>query len=147
MRNLIETYLDIIDWNITFGGSPPLWRILYAILILILAILLAVALSTYLPEYITQIIRNLDKRSRKKISKKKYSDDTLFDKLKNWRLERSRELNVKAFQIFSDKTLIEISQTGPTTKEELYDIHGMGPAKVRRFGEEILKVVFENGLS
>jgi len=106
-------------------------------------------LTPFIDDKTASIIENKQSKvndwKTKKVDRKKYSDDTLFNRLKNWRLERSRELNVRAFQIFSDKTLIEICQTGPTTKEELYDIHGMGPTKVRRFGEEVLKIVFENG--
>ncbi|MBW2975553.1 UvrD-helicase domain-containing protein [Candidatus Woesearchaeota archaeon] len=89
--------------------------------------------------------------SKKKILPAKTTSKTaspargLFEILRRWRLEKSRLLNVKAFQILSDKTLLEICQSGPTTKEELYDIHGMGPNKVRRFGEEVLQIVLDNG--
>ena len=89
--------------------------------------------------------KNKSNKQTNPLDKTKNSDNTLYNRLKSWRLDMSRELNVKAFQIFSDKTLIDICQTGPTTKEELYDIYGMGPNKVRRFGESILKIVFEGG--
>ncbi len=63
---MIGMYLDIIDWNMTFGNSPPLWRIILTILIMVIAIILAIVLARYLPKYLSEIIRDIDKRSKKK---------------------------------------------------------------------------------
>ena len=65
-----EISWQIIDWNMTIGGSPPLWRIIIAIMIMLIAILLAIVLSRYLPRYIAQIIRVIDERSKKIYGKK-----------------------------------------------------------------------------
>lgn len=142
--------LDILKTNDCYDKYEEELRVLYVALSRAkskLVINYYSSLTPFIDDKTTKIIEGNNPENNKtikNISKKKYPDDTLFNRLKNWRLEISRELNVKAFQIFSDKTLIEICQTGPTTKEELYDIHGMGPTKVRRFGEEVLKIVFEN---
>lgn len=77
-------------------------------------------------------------------NKEEFSGNRLFNILRKWRLDKSKELNVMAFQILSDQTLIKICQNRPTTAEDLYDIDGIGPSKASRFGEEILKIVFEN---
>jgi small-conductance mechanosensitive channel len=70
-RPMFNTYLFTIDWNATYAGSPPLWRILLSIFIFLLGILLAVVLTKYMPLYIEEIVKALDERSRKKTDKKK----------------------------------------------------------------------------
>ncbi|MEA3514687.1 MAG: HRDC domain-containing protein [Nanoarchaeota archaeon] len=40
-----------------------------------------------------------------------------------------------------DRTLLDIAQKMPMTLAELEDVHGLGPAKIMKYGEEILKVV------
>jgi small-conductance mechanosensitive channel/nucleotide-binding universal stress UspA family protein len=71
VRVVVYAGWELIDWEMTFSGSPPLWRIIFAILIFIVAILLATLLSQNLPAYLAQIVRDIDARSREKISKKK----------------------------------------------------------------------------
>ncbi len=65
-----SVYWEIIDWDLSFGGSPPLWRLLLAISIIIIAILLAIVLVRYLPKYIADIIRAIDERAKEKYGKK-----------------------------------------------------------------------------
>jgi superfamily I DNA/RNA helicase len=129
--------LDILKTNDCYDKYDEELRVLY--------VALSRAKSKLVINYYSTLTPFINERTAKLIENirisKKSPDNTLFGKLKNWRLEKSRELNVKAFQIFSDKTLIEICQTGPTTKEELYDIHGMGPTKVKRYGKDILNIV------
>ncbi|MBW2988994.1 UvrD-helicase domain-containing protein [Candidatus Woesearchaeota archaeon] len=72
------------------------------------------------------------------------SGSSLSSELRRWRLEKSKELKLLPFHIFSDKTLNELCVNRPSSVEELYEIYGLGPNKVRRFGEEILRIVFEN---
>jgi len=61
---------EIIDLNMTFGGSPPLWRLILGILIMIVAVLLAKNLARYLPYYLSEIIRELDLKSKEKYGDK-----------------------------------------------------------------------------
>ncbi|GGC66693.1 DNA helicase [Hoyosella rhizosphaerae] len=65
----------------------------------------------------------------------------LFDKLKEWRLETSRELAVPAFVVFTDATLTAIAAKAPKTDAELVAVPGIGAAKLERFGSDILNVV------
>lgn len=69
------------------------------------------------------------------------ADDTLWSKLREWRLDQAREHNVPAYMIFSDATLMAIAETAPTTPEELLDISGVGPVKVQKFGETLLDLL------
>ena len=40
-----------------------------------------------------------------------------------------------------DRTLTDIAQKMPLKSDELEEIHGLGPARITKYGEEILKVV------
>lgn len=68
-------------------------------------------------------------------------DQSLFDALKSWRLEKSREAGVPAYVIFHDSTLASIASARPTSITGLAGISGVGPAKCERFGEEVIEVV------
>jgi DNA helicase II / ATP-dependent DNA helicase PcrA len=65
----------------------------------------------------------------------------VFDALKAWRLERSRADDVPAYVVFSNATLEEIASRRPTTLVELASVSGVGPAKLERYGEEVLRVL------
>ena len=61
-------------------------------------------------------------------------------RLKQWRIKRSRELRVPAYMICPDRTLEHLAQTRPDTREKLGEIHGLGAAKIERFGDELLEM-------
>ena len=67
--------------------------------------------------------------------------DGLADRLRAWRLEKSRELGVPAYVIFSDRTLDDLVARRPTDETALLAIHGIGPAKLESFGDDLLEVV------
>lgn len=69
----------------------------------------------------------------------KYND--LFTQLKEWRMELSRKSDVPPYIIMHDKTLIDICQKNPLTEEDLNEVHGLGPAKIMKYGEDILKII------
>lgn len=64
--------------------------------------------------------------------------EKLFQKLKVWRREQAAQLDVPAFVIFSDRTLREIALQKPSSLDSLKDIHGIGEAKLQKFGWEVL---------
>jgi DNA helicase-2/ATP-dependent DNA helicase PcrA len=66
------------------------------------------------------------------------ADPTALTALKAWRLERSRKDDVPAFVVFHDTTLAEIARRRPRQLWELAKVSGVGPAKLERYGEEIL---------
>ncbi|MDG3008722.1 ATP-dependent DNA helicase UvrD2 [Rhodococcus sp. D2-41] len=68
-------------------------------------------------------------------------DAALFDALKMWRSEKSKELKVPAFVVFTDATLTAIAEQLPTDEAALVAIPGIGAAKLERFGSEVLAVV------
>ena len=58
--------------------------------------------------------------------------------LKEWRLARSRADEVPAYVVFNDRTLAELASRTPRTLAELAAIPGIGPAKLERYGSELL---------
>ena len=62
-------------------------------------------------------------------------------RLKDWRRELSKEHNVPAYVIMHDRTLVYIAQKRPQESAELEEIYGLGPTKITKYGEEILKIV------
>lgn len=71
-------------------------------------------------------------------AQEKILNKELFNRLRVWRKERAYREGVKPYIIFSDATLIEISNNNPGTKEKLLDIRGMGQKKFEKFGDELL---------
>jgi len=143
--------LDILKANDDYDSYDEELRVLYVALSRAkskLVINYYSSLTPFINERTISMIESNDKKSHdetKIISKEKFSGNKLFEALRKWRLEKSKELKVLPFQIFSDKTLIEICQAKPASIGEIYNIYGIGPSKASRFGEEIMKIVFEEG--
>jgi superfamily II DNA helicase RecQ len=57
------------------------------------------------------------------------------------RLRRARAEGVPAYVVFHDKTLVAIAAARPQTLNDLAAIPGVGPAKLARYGDEILDVL------
>ncbi len=69
------------------------------------------------------------------------TDRSLLDQLKALRMQLAKASNVPAYVIFHDKTLRQIASLRPKTLDELSRIHGIGEAKLKKFGEGFLQVV------
>jgi DNA helicase-2/ATP-dependent DNA helicase PcrA len=65
--------------------------------------------------------------------------------LKAWRLERARAEEVPAFVVFNDRTLAELVARAPRTLGELAAVPGIGPAKLERYGRDLLAALAERG--
>lgn len=65
----------------------------------------------------------------------------LGEALREWRRNRARRDGIPAFRVFSDRTLAEIVRRRPTDLLSLGRCHGIGPAKLEQFGDEVLAVV------
>ena len=68
-------------------------------------------------------------------------DDPLYATLKRWRLETAKAEERPAYVIFHNSTLAEIVRRGPRSREELAAVPGVGPAKLERYGDEVLAVL------
>jgi ATP-dependent DNA helicase RecQ len=58
--------------------------------------------------------------------------------LKKWRLQRAKSDEIPAYVVFHNSTLAEIASRRPTTIAELASVPGVGPAKLERYGRELL---------
>jgi ATP-dependent DNA helicase UvrD/PcrA len=65
----------------------------------------------------------------------------LFVALKDWRLRRAREGAVPAYVVFNDSVLAQIAELRPSEPRELLSISGIGPAKLERYGGDVLDLV------
>ncbi|MGZ4309202.1 MAG: ATP-dependent helicase [Gaiellaceae bacterium] len=65
-------------------------------------------------------------------------DDPTYVALKRWRLQRSKSDEIPAYVVFHNSTLAEIAARRPTTIAELASVPGVGPAKLERYGDEVL---------
>jgi hypothetical protein len=114
----------------------------------------AATLKASLPQFdVEQYIKakNTSLLTKEEKSKKKtrtitiVSDNSLtnelIDILKDWRSERSYEIDKPPFYIMHQTTLVEIAKAMPQTKEELLDIEGFGKKKYENYGEEILQII------
>lgn len=69
------------------------------------------------------------------------SSDPTDEALRAWRLERSRTDGVPAFVVLHDATIAEIAAAQPRNPRELSRIAGIGPTKLERYGDDILRIV------
>jgi len=68
-------------------------------------------------------------------------DDELLLQLKDWRLRTAKEMNVPAYVVFTDNTLIAIAELLPTDDAALVAIPGIGARKLEQFGPDVLDLV------
>jgi DNA helicase-2/ATP-dependent DNA helicase PcrA len=68
-------------------------------------------------------------------------DDELLLQLKDWRLRTAKEMNVPAYVVFTDNTLIAIAELLPTDDAALVAIPGIGARKLEQFGPDVLELV------
>lgn len=64
-----------------------------------------------------------------------------FEALRAWRATKAKAAKVPAYVIFTDATLVAITQAKPRTPRDLLSLPGIGPVKVERHGPEVLSVL------
>jgi len=72
-------------------------------------------------------------------------DDPLYTVLKKWRLEQAKAEERPAYVIFHNSTLAEIVRRAPRSRQELAEVPGIGPAKLERYGDDVLAVLAAAG--
>ena len=68
----------------------------------------------------------------------------LYEKLRDWRLQKAKSLKLPAYCILHNSTLKEISSSFPCNLESLEKIKGMGENKIEQFGSEIIDLIQGN---
>ncbi len=68
-------------------------------------------------------------------------DDPLYQRLRAWRVARARQEGVPAYTLFSDRTARELAALRPADEDALRSVWGIGDARIREFGAELLAVI------
>jgi len=69
------------------------------------------------------------------------ANEVLFEQLRTLRRQLADAQNVAAYIVFSDSTLRAMAELRPTSRSELLDVPGVGPAKLERYGNAFLDLV------
>jgi len=72
------------------------------------------------------------------------ADDALFATLKEWRSKVARSNGVPAYLVFQDRHLQLIAGRRPHSLNELAACPGVGPAKLERYGDDLLDLVAQS---
>ncbi|MEU9620205.1 ATP-dependent DNA helicase UvrD2 [Streptomyces sp. NPDC088251] len=67
-------------------------------------------------------------------------DEALYERLRDWRAVRAKEIGQPAYCVFTDKTLMAIAEAVPGSAGELAVISGVGARKLDRFGTAVLAI-------
>lgn len=68
-------------------------------------------------------------------------EKTIYNKLKDWRYEKSKELHQPPYVIFHNTHLMSIAKFKPYNLQDLEQINGLGESKIKRYGIEIIEVL------
>jgi ATP-dependent DNA helicase RecQ len=81
------------------------------------------------------------RKARKEAVPTAAADGPLLDRLRALRMRFAKAMGVPAYVVFPDRTLIEMASRRPATLDELSAIHGVGRAKLGRFGEAFIAAI------
>ncbi|MBI3090532.1 MAG: DNA helicase RecQ [Candidatus Tectomicrobia bacterium] len=85
------------------------------------------------------------KKAARRATLEHADDEALFQALRARRLELAKEQGVPPYVIFHDSTLLAMAQHKPTDRAALAQLHGIGKAKLERYGEAFLAVITAHG--
>ncbi|KAF0186454.1 MAG: ATP-dependent DNA helicase RecQ [Alphaproteobacteria bacterium] len=91
--------------------------------------------------------RDVDERRAVRAAKKgvTLNSSPLFTQLRAWRREKAAEQDVPPYVIFHDATLSAIADAKPKTLPDLGRISGVGEAKLKRYGAEVVALCILEG--
>lgn len=69
------------------------------------------------------------------------TDEKLMGMLKDLRKRLGKRLEVPPFVIFQDPSLEDMTLKYPTSIEDLYNVHGVGDGKAKKFGKEFVDLI------
>lgn len=106
--------------------------------------------TNYLQIRAKGILQEVKTKKVKKEFKTTTNHPVLFEELKQLRAFFAEEKQVAHYQIFTQRSLFEMCEVLPSSKEKLLKINGFGKVRVQNYGEEILDVIhhycIEHGL-
>jgi len=74
-------------------------------------------------------------------SRARQPDSPLAERLRAWRRERATADGVPAYVVFNDRTLATLAERRPRSRGELLAVEGIGPSKLDRYGEDLLRLL------
>lgn len=92
------------------------------------------------PKVTFKTIEEVEKGQIKEKVKEEPKED-IYEALKTMRLKLAKEEGVPAYYIFNNKTLDDLIEKKPTSKEDLLKVFGLSEVKVGKYGEEIIGVI------
>src|SRR5699024_9303106 len=69
------------------------------------------------------------------------ADEEVFTALRQWRARVSNDFGKPAYVVFSDSTLLSISEALPNDNNSLISISGVRTRKIEQYGDEVLVVI------
>ena len=68
-------------------------------------------------------------------------DKALFELLRKERLTIAQSLDLPPFMVLHDSVLVEMSSIFPRNEDQLWNVSGLGSAKIQRFGNQFLAII------
>ena len=72
------------------------------------------------------------------------ADSELFERLRALRKRTADEHGLPPYVVFHDATLREMAARRPLTLNEFGELHGVGQAKLARYGEQFIAAIIEH---
>ena len=69
------------------------------------------------------------------------AETALLESLKSLRRTIARDEQVPAYVVFADRTLVEMAACRPESLTEMQHVRGVGPAKLKRYGQRFLEII------
>ena len=69
------------------------------------------------------------------------ANSSLVERLRELRRRISKKERLPAYRVLHDKTLEDLARRRPTTRAALLEVHGIGEAKLARYGDQLLSVL------
>ncbi len=88
------------------------------------------------------------KKVAAKVKESRPADDLsahpdLFKTLKKYRHTMATDEDIEHFQVFTQKSLFGMCEMLPTTLNELKEVHGIGKAKIGKYGDDLVDIIRE----
>ncbi len=100
-------------------------------------------ISTSIQQTKTQTKNKTKKKAVSQYQPVDGTDKNLFENLKVLRTKLAKQNRTKSFKVFPDKTLLEMSKIRPKTLEDLKNIYGVGPKRLKKYGPVFLSAIEE----
>jgi DNA helicase-2/ATP-dependent DNA helicase PcrA len=102
---------------------------------------LALSWSKRPSPFLAELGRHAEQAAREERREVSIADPALYEALATWRKTRAQSDAIPAYIVFHNSVLAAIADARPGSLQELARIPGIGPAKLDRYGQDVLAVV------